>query len=1020
VLFNLRCVLMAVVLALLAVSASSFAIVPDRQLTQYAHNVWRTQDGALTGTPTTVTQTSDGYIWIGTRSGLLRFDGVRFLPWSPPEGQPLPSSNITNLLGGKDGSLWIGTSVGLARWKSGRLTNYSSAGGFIGIIMEDHGGHVWMVRTRVSGAAGPICQISDAVSRCYGAADGVPIRSASTLLEDAHGDFWAGNDTTLLRWRPGSSQAYPLPGLAAHKGLNGIQGLARTPDGNIWVGMSLPGKELGLRQFSSGAWKTFRSSGLDGGTLDVSGVLALRDNALIVATQTQGFYRIRNGKADHFRAADGLSSDTINGAFEDREGNLWIATGKGLDCFTERPVISYGSQQGLSADSVNSVYASTDGSIWVGNWSGLDHLIDGAVTSIRATNGLPGIQITSLFEEHPGLLWVGIDNGLWIYEGSTFRRVLRPDGAPTRVIKSITQDRDGSIWAATVGTQKQLLHIQNQRITEEITLPEAGGQAFLANPTGGILVGLSQGRVASYESGELKVLSQSPASSHGAVNGMSFDARGRLLAATTHGVFGVRNGIAQTLSERNGLPCMTMNNLTRDLSGSVWLSSECGLIRILAKDLDLWWDHPEAKISFKVFDALDGVQTGRPPFFPSVSVSPDGRLWYANESLLQTIDPANLGKNALEPPVHIEQIIADRKVYGSVNGVRLPALERDLEVDYTALSFVSPMRVRFRYKLEGHDSEWQEPGTRRQAFYTDLPPGHYRFQVVASNNDDVWNSVGDITTFAIDPTFYQTLWFKLFSLASAAAIFRMFYAFRVRQVTTQIQGRLGAKLEERERIARELHDTLLQGFQGLMLRFQAVLKVLPVLEPAHQMMEKVMDRADQVLLEGRQSVRNLREEGSSDVELAQSLARYGEELTENYSSRFSLSVKGTPQSLEPVVFNELNRVAREAMFNCFQHSQAPAIEAELTYTSARICVSVRDNGIGIDSLVLHAGKTGHWGLSGMRERAKKMGAELQIWSSVNAGTEVQLTIPAKVAYLHQRRVSFWKRPKPALRKPTEI
>lgn len=980
------------------------ALMPDRQLTQYAHNVWRTQDGALTGTPIAIAQTSDGYIWVGTRSGLLRFDGVRFVPWVAPEGKALPSKTITALLGGIDGSLWIGTKAGVARWKGGVLTIFPNAAGYIDAIIEDHGGAIWLARSRLTTAKTPLCLMTGSNARCFGSLEGVPLRNATALTEDGQGNLWVGDNTTLLRWRPGVSETNVLPDLDRSKRLSGIQALARGPEGALWVGLPSQGPHLGLRQFSHRNWKPFRTKTFDGSTLDVTTLAVVDDGTLFAGTETQGLYRIRGDKVDRFRAADGLSSDTVNVVFQDREGNLWVATGKGLDCFSNRAAISFAAQQGLTSDSVGSVFASADGGIWIGNWTGLDHLQNGVVTSIRAKQGLPGAQVTSLFEAHPGVLWLGIDNNLWTYEKKKFVRIARADGTDSRAVRSIVQDVDGSLWVATTGSEKQLLHIRDRRITEEITVPQGAPLVLTQNPKGGVYLGLAQNTVGEFHDGRFTSVALLSPATRGGVSSILLNEHGWLLAATNKGIFGIRNGKVQALSEKNGLPCSTTYNLVRDLNGTFWVSMECGLVKIPGKEMERWWERPEVMVQASLFNELDGIQTGLSPFQPGVSLSPDGRLWFANEAQLQMLDPAHLAHNSLLPPVQIEQIVADRKAYVPQEGLRLPALERDLEIDYTALSFVSPRRVFFRYKLEGHDVEWQEPGARRQAFYSDLPPGKYSFHVIASNNDGVWNETGATAVFSIAPAFYQTLWFKLCCLTAGAGGLWAFYAYRIQQATEQVQQRLGAKLEERERIARELHDTLLQGFQGVMLRFQAVMKILPEKEPPRLMMEKVMDRADGVLLEGRQSVRNLREQGSFGEELSQSLASYAAELSENYDAHFSLSVVGTPEALGPVIFGEICRIGREAMFNAFQHASAAKIEAELTYNRAGVRLVIRDDGTGIDRAVLENGRIGHWGLSGMRERAQKIGGQLTIWSSSGMGTEIDLMIPAKVAHLQKGKL----------------
>jgi len=370
--------------------------------------------------------------------------------------------------------------------------------------------------------------------------------------------------------------------------------------------------------------------------------------------------------------------------------------------------------------------------------------------------------------------------------------------------------------------------------------------------------------------------------------------------------------------------------------------------------------------------------------------------------------------------VSVESLKVNGKETTPVDGLVLSTGSNDLEIDYTALSFVNPKKVLFRYKLEGHDSNWQEPGVRRQALYNDLPPGHYRFHVIACNNDGVWNETGNALNFFIAPTFYQTSWFRSLCVVAAIGLLRLFYLLRLKQATSQIQERLGARLEERERIARELHDTLLQGFQGLMLRFQAVLNALPNHEPAYQMMTKALDKADEILIEGRQSVRDLREEDTCGGELSEMIAHCGQELTQDYPSLFDLAVVGTPQVFNTIVFDEVYRIAREALINAFRHAQATKIEVELTYGNALFYLKIRDDGKGIDAEVLTKGKTGHWGLSGMRERAHKIGSQLNIWSNPGAGTEIELPIPAEVAYRDSEKESLWRRIKRLVKKPLEV
>jgi signal transduction histidine kinase len=357
--------------------------------------------------------------------------------------------------------------------------------------------------------------------------------------------------------------------------------------------------------------------------------------------------------------------------------------------------------------------------------------------------------------------------------------------------------------------------------------------------------------------------------------------------------------------------------------------------------------------------------------------------------------------------VFVDAIKADKKQYPLVDLVRLPAMSRDVEIDYTALSFPIPERVRFRYRLDGWDKDWQDASTRRQAFYTNLRPGSYRFHVIACNGDGLWNDTGATLDFSIAPRYYQTAWFQILCGLVLILLAWLLYLLRLKQATARIQERLGARLEERERIARELHDTLLQGVQGLMLRFQGIMKTLPADQPTHKMMNDALDRADELMLQARQGVKDIRAAGMAESDLPDMLKSCAEDLRQDHAASIKLTFAGTPRPLDVTVCAEVYRIAREAMTNAYQHSGAPNIEVDVTYESDYFRVSVRDDGQGIEPRLLSIGKAGHWGLSGMRERAEKIGGRLRILSQRATGTEVELTVPGRLAYAKTVSPSLW-------------
>jgi signal transduction histidine kinase/streptogramin lyase len=974
---------------------SVWAVDPSLRISQYAHTAWRIQDGVFNGAPNAISQTTDGYLWIGTQASLLRFDGVRFVLWTPPNGKHLPSSNVTALLGARDGSLWIGMDGGLSHWDNRVLTNYLIEPGRINELREDRGGTVWFVRSRGSDAAGGLCQVVGTGVRCYGKADGAPgSDQASSLVEDTLGNFWIGASSNVIRWKPGSSTTFTLPELNSKEGVGGVRAIAPNPDGSVWVGMDFPG--LGLRQLVQGVWKSFVTPELHGSTLEVQGLFQDRQNALWIATLNHGIYRIHDRKVDHFDSTEGLSGDYVVQFYEDREGNLWAATGKGIDCFRHVRVVTFSTLEGLVTPEVDSVLAARDGTIWIGGAEALDALRQSRVSSIQAGKGLPGDQVTSLLEDHVGRLWVGIDLTLSIYENGKFRRIDRPDGRPIGLVVGIAEDVDNDVWVEISGTPRTLVRIQDRKVQEAFPVPQMpAARKVAADPHGGIWLGLMNGDLARHRHGKTEIFRFK----HGEdsrVNQLIVNSDGSVLGATPVGLIGWREGKQQTLTVRNGLPCDGVYALIQDGHRDLWLYTQCGLVEIADAEMQRWWGQPDATLPLRTFDALDGAQPGWAPF-AGAARSPDGRLWFANGLVLQMIDPNHLSGDAMPPPVHVEEIVADRKKFSAGKDLRLPPLTRDLEIDYTALSFVAPQKVRFRYRLEGRDAAWEEAGTRRQAFYTDLRPGRYQFRVIACNSDGVWNDAGATLDFRIAPAWFQTNWFRLLCLIVSALIVWVVFRLRVRQVARAISTRFDERLAERTRMARDLHDTFLQTIQGSKLVADDALE--PSTDPIRmrQAMEQLSVWLSRAMQEGRAALNSLRTSTVRTNDLAEALRRVTEDGLIPNSMAVTFSVIGDAREMHPIVRDEIYRIGYEAIRNACTHSGASRLEVELRYGDD-LAVRVADNGIGIDPVIADTGKSGHFGLQGMRERADRIGGKLTVVSSANSGTEIKLVVPAGIVF----------------------
>ena len=1010
--FPVRCVMKTVsrgviILAFVALilCSSALALSPDRRISQYAHTAWRIQDGFFSGTPQTITQTADGYLWIGTEAGLVRFDGIQFVPWAPPNGEALPSSRIHALLGARDGTLWIGTARGLARWSKGELFNFPGEPAFVEAIVQDSDGTIWMTRSQVRDAAGSLCEVAGNALRCHGPADGIPFAYAQPLFSDPHGNLWIGSSIGVCRWKSGDATTYIVKALMRVQGLAGVSAIAPGDDGSVLVGMRQQGKGLGLQQLREGVWRDYILPGLDGPQMNVSTLLRDREGDLWLGTANNGLYRIHDGQADHYGSTEGLSSDAVQGLYEDREGDLWVATSRGIDRFRDTRVLSYSIREGLTSEDVDSVLASRDGTVWIGNLRALDVLRHDRFNGIGRGQGLPGTLITSLFEDQSGRVWVGVDSGLTVYENARFHWITKSDGRSLGVVTAIAEDVDHNIWVAT--TEPALLRIQDLAIREEIKPPQIPRVLSLAaDPKDGIWLGLSNGNLARYKRGQLDMVTPDRGGNF-SIRNLLVEADGSAWWVTQEGLFRWKTGRVGILNSHNGLPCDDAFALVRDSLGSLWLDTQCGLVAIDYAELERWWQQPDVKLHVKTFDAFDGAQPGLTNFRPAVSRAPDGKLWFANENILQVVNPENLDGNHIAPPVVVEQIIADRKKYAVTEKLQLPARTRDIEIDYTGLSLVAPEKMRFRYKLEGRDADWQDPENRRRAFYSDLPPGNYQFHVIAANNDGVWNEQGATADFTILPAFFQTAWFRALSIFAGIAILWLLYTLRVRRLATSIQARFDDRLEERERIARDLHDTLLQGIFSASIHFNIANNHLHADSPAKPAVQRGVDLLAQVSKEGRNTLLALRTGAASQSDLGEALSRLGVEFALPANVDFRVVTEGEAEVLRPLIRDEVYLIAREAVINAFRHSKASTIRVKVGYVSRNLRVSVRDNGCGIDEKLLKSGREGHWGLANMRERAGRIGGRLKVSSRTNAGTVVRLWIPGKLAFEAAASNRFW-------------
>jgi signal transduction histidine kinase/ligand-binding sensor domain-containing protein len=1018
-----RVFVLGTVLANLALVAlpRAHALDPDRRISQYGHTVWRIQDGAISP-PTSIAQTTDGFLWVTTAQGLMRFDGVRFMPWQPPRGQNLPGTHFSAIFGSRDGSLWIGTTRGLARWKDGQLRTYTDLEYPAGIfeIMEDDSGTIWATRYGQNAREAPLCSISEETLRCFGKKDGIPVGYGLGLTHDSEGNIWFGS-SVLVRWRPGAPATTYFSEIAELAKSDGVVEVAVGPSGTAWASLDGTGPQLGIRHYSGGKWTSYVVPGFDRARVRPGYLLIDRRGSLWVSTKNDGVYRICGGVADHYGVSDGLSGNDAGSIFEDREGNIWVLTDGGLDMFRDTALISYTTRQGLSDSEFHSVMALRNGALLIGTSGALNILRKQAGKTAISDRKVSGQGVGPMLEDHSGMVWLGVDLALLRFQNGRFREIRPPGGqsfASFGGVTGIAEDSGGTIWVLT--PRGQLFSIVGDKIKQASPNYELGRQRYLvADPNGGLWLGAPSGTISYFRDGRLQTTSLSSPQGPVSIRAPFVDSDNSFLVPSSQGLYRLNHGLVTLFSSDNGLPCPEIFNAIRDNHGALWIYTRCGMVRIAEPEWAKWIENPHVVVSVMILDALDGAQAGTGDSYqPRSSKAPDGRLWFETGVSVQVLDPDRLYENPLPPPVYVGGVVADRKRFDVTSLVKVPALSRDLEIDYTAPSFSVPQKVRFRYMLEGRDREWQDAGPRRQAFYTDLKPGHYRFRVTACNSQGVWNQTGASLDFSIAPAYWQTNWFRAACVAAFMVLLWMLYRMRLRRLAREFTAGLEARVNERTRIARELHDSLLQGFQGLMFRLQAVRDLLPGrASEAMQALDIALERGDKAIAEGRDTVSDLREPIMGDSDIAQALTALGKELAQQSGNGLVPCVRvlleGKQRELNPMLRDEIYRIAREALRNAFLHARAQKIEAEITYSDSEFLLRVRDDGGGIDPEIADQGaRAGHWGLPGMRERAKSFGGKLEVWSEHGAGTEIELSVPGAIAYGKsepRRRFGLWRK-----------
>jgi signal transduction histidine kinase/ligand-binding sensor domain-containing protein len=888
---------------------------------------------------------------------------------------------------------------GVSFLKDGNLTNYGEPEGLppgrVRKFAKDEEGTIW------AAVQGGLALYDGSRWQRVGLEWNYPGKMAQVVFVDKEGTLWVATEDTIV-FLPKGTRSFQPTG----EKIDEVLEITEAPDRTMWMAET------------TGSVRRIRLPGIDarsaGPEIEVGSrrIVFDREGSLWVPSAGDGIRRLpypdrfpgqRISKfsdvLEKFTEAEGLSANYIFTVFEDREGNIWIGTANGLDRFRASSFVPVRFPPGYHDFGLA---AGHEGEIWTGSPTTGVHRIRGSIpTSVE-----PDLEILFVFNDDEGSIWMGGNNGIHRWYKDTVSMIELPPGLKLPGLSAVFTDGSGILWIYV--DQVGAFQYRDGSWTQydkQSDLPKSSPLTGTVDSLDRKWLGYAANKLAVLDGRGNRTFSQDDGLQVGDVKAIQ-ERHGRLWVGGSLGLAVYENDRFRMLTAEEAGALSGVSGIVGSRDGSLWLNAERGVIHIPADEVRFALGHPAHKVRYRVFDYLDGLpgaaQQNRP--FPTAAEGSDGRLWFSTNKGIAWLDPQQIPQNNTPPPVSIRSLTADEKLYEPLPSIELPEGTTGLQIDFTALSLSIPERIHFRYRLEGVDAGWQEAGTRRQAFYNSLAPGSYQFRVIASNEDGVWNEDGAILEFSIAPMFYQTLWFRsltvLLALLFMIGTVILLYRWRLARATKHLKIGFEERLAERTRIAHGLHDTLLQGFFGAAMRLQAVSNLLPAKsETAKENLDDVLDQIDVVLEEGRRAIWDMNALSIGENDLTQAFMLVGEDLNKSYPTDFILTIEGESRRLNPIIRDQTYRIGREALTNAFRHARAGKIELTIEYAQKYLRIAVRDNGCGISTDYISEGREGHLGLSGMREYAEKIGAELKIWSRSESGTEVELIVPHKIAFM---------------------
>jgi signal transduction histidine kinase/ligand-binding sensor domain-containing protein len=944
-----------------------------------ALTAWTVESGlpAEAGSISAITQDLDGYLWLGTRRGLFRFDGFRFFAWGTRGEAPLAGTRVDGLIAARDGSFWVTYADvdGVSRVRDGRPTHYSERDGLpkgvFQALIEDRGGSIWI------GGHNGLARFQEGRWSRMGGEHGLPPAQIYCLYEDRGGRIWAGTSAGVFR-RSADGDSFD----SVDPDSTFVQGFTEDTSGAVWV----TDTQRVLRKLGAADQPGFARDL----RLPVAGWRLLHDRreTLWVAALGAGLLRVRQHSASGRGVVEEVRDSKITGSvgtlFHDREDNVWVGMRGGLLRLAESLVTSGSPLDGLTNEGVRGLTVSGDGSVWVATTHGLNRFFN------RGRQVYDFRQTEALHTDQTGAVWVVTLKGIHRYRNGEFTSLAVPDTIRLEGISSVATDPRGGLWLCARRAGLSLW--QQGTVNRFDGVPDVAQRAcssVYADRRGRLWVGFTMGGLAVYEGGHFRSYTSKDGLAAGSITAIFEDESGAVWICTAAGLSRFENDRFITLSRQNGLPDTIGPSIVQDTEGFLWVAAGSGIIRFSPREIDKIASAPLDQIQYSFYDPSDGRSDALPSLSSPAAVrGGDGRLWFATVKGVAVIDPRRLRTNRRPIPVRIESVVADGRQVALSQPLELSPESSTLQIEYAALSLSAASRLRFRYKLDGFDDDWSYAGERRQASYMNLPRGRYRFRVT-STNDGLWKEPEAVWNFSVRPAFYQASWFYALCAGCVALTVWTYWWVRLRAV----RNKYALVLAERARVSRDIHDTLLQSLGAVGLELEVVARHFDSREsPASDALRTLQRTVAQCIRDARQSVWDLRTPALDRRPLAEALRAAAAKAAAGKDTEIHVEVVGHRRPCTPETEDELLRIAGEAILNAVRHGRAKRIQVTLDYQPGSLRLRVSDDGCGfVPGDVPETGE--HCGLLNMRERATSLRGQFHVTSGPGSGTVIETVVP---------------------------